>query len=71
VVPFLLRHRYLALAIALNLPGNFLLGGGGGIALLAGVSRLYAVPGFLATVTCAVAPVPLAVLMFGPEILPA
>jgi len=71
VVPFLLRHRYLALAIALNLPGNFLLGGGGGIALLAGVSRLYAVPGFVATVACAVAPVPLAVLMFGAEILPA
>jgi hypothetical protein len=71
VVPFLLRHRYLALAIALNLPGNFLLGGGGGIALLAGVSRLYAVPGFLTTVACAVAPVPLAVLMFGTKILPA
>ena len=70
VVPFLLRHRYLALAIALNLPGNFLLGGGGGIALLAGVSRLYTVPGFLTTVACAVAPVPLAVLIFGTEILP-
>jgi hypothetical protein len=71
LVPFLLRHRYLALAVALNLPGNFLIGGGGGIALLAGVSRLYAVPGFLATVACAVAPVPLAVLIFGKEILSA
>lgn len=71
LVPFLLRHRYLALAIVLNLPGNFLIGGGGGIALLAGVSRLYAVSGFLATVACAVAPVPLAVLMLGEEILSA
>jgi hypothetical protein len=71
LVPFLLRHRYLALAVALNLPGNFLIGGGGGIALLAGVSRLYAGPGFLATVACAVAPVPLAVLIFGKEILSA
>jgi hypothetical protein len=70
LVPFLLRHRYLALAVALNLPGNFLIGGGGGIALLAGVSRLYAVSGFLATVAIAVAPVPLAVLMFGKQILP-
>ncbi|MEE4379123.1 MAG: hypothetical protein V2J55_16655 [Candidatus Competibacteraceae bacterium] len=68
-LPFLLRHRYLALAVALNLPGNFLIGGGGGIALLAGVSRLYSVGGFLATVAVAVAPVPLAVLIFGQEFL--
>ena len=31
-VPFLLRHRYIALAVALNIPGNVLIGGGGGIA---------------------------------------
>jgi hypothetical protein len=37
-VPFLLRHRYLALAAMFNLPGNFLVGGGGGIAMIAGVS---------------------------------
>jgi hypothetical protein len=69
-VPSLLRHRYLALAIALNLPGNLLLGGGG-IALVAGISRLYSVPGFLATVACAVAPVPLAVLVLGKQVLSA
>ncbi len=68
-VPVLLRHRYLALAIALNLPGNFVIGGGGGIALTAGVSRLYSVAGFLLTVSIAVAPVPLAVLIYGKEIL--
>ena len=33
IVPFLLRHRFLALMIILNLPGNALLGGGGGISL--------------------------------------
>jgi hypothetical protein len=71
LVPLLLRHRYLALAIVLNLPGNVLLGGGGGIALLAGISRLYSVPGFLGTIACAVAPVPLAVVMFGNAVLPA
>lgn len=64
-VPFLLRYRYLALAVALNIPGNYLIGGGGGIALFAGVSRLYSVPGFLITIALSVAPVPIAVLLFG------
>src|SRR3546814_17992816 len=35
VIPFLLHHRYLAWALAFNLPGNALIGGGGGIAVLA------------------------------------
>lgn len=59
VVPWLLRHRYLALAVALNLPGNSLIGGGGGIALSTGMSGLYGLPAYLATVAVAVAPVPL------------
>ena len=58
-VPFLLRHRHLMLALAFNLPGNTLLGGGGGIALAAGLCRLYSATGFLVTVMIAVAPVPL------------
>lgn len=65
ILPFLLRHRYLALAAALNIPGNYLVGGGGGIALFAGVSRLFSIPGFFITIFLAVAPVPLAVLIFG------
>jgi hypothetical protein len=69
-VPFLLRHRYLSLAILFNLPGNFLIGGGGGIALIAGVSGLYSTPAFLATLALAVSPVPIAILVFGPDILP-
>jgi hypothetical protein len=68
-VPILLRHRYIALAIALNLPGNFLIGGGGGIALMAGVSGLYSTPGFLVTIALAVSPLPLAILLFGNGIL--
>ena len=64
LVPFLLRHRYVALAVMLNLPGNFLVGGGGGIAMIAGISRLISLPGFLVTIALAVAPVPLAVLVF-------
>ena len=64
-LPFLLHHRYLALAVALNIPGNFLIGGGGGIVLLAGVSRLFSIPGFLITIAVAVAPIPISVLIFG------
>ncbi len=59
IVPFLLRHRYLLLVLAFNLPGNTVLGGGGGIALAAGLSRLYSTAGFLVSVMIAVAPVPL------------
>lgn len=59
MIPTLLRHRYLSLAFALNLPGNSLIGGGGGIALVAGMSGLYPIPAYVATVAIAVAPVPL------------
>ncbi len=68
IVPWLLRYRYVALAVALNIPGNYLIGGGGGIALFAGISRLFAAPAFLCTIVLAVAPVPLAVMLFGPEL---
>jgi uncharacterized membrane protein YdjX (TVP38/TMEM64 family) len=69
-LPFLLKHRYISLAVALNLPGNFIIGGGGGIALFAGISRLFSVPAFLVTVALAVSPVPLAVFLLGKEVLP-
>ena len=65
IVPFLLRHRFLALMVALNLPGNALVGGGGGICLVAGFSRLFTLPRFVLAVAAAVAPVPLIVLMTG------
>jgi len=69
LAPYFVRHRYLALAIVVNLPGNMLIGGGGGIALMAGVSRLYSLTGFIATIAIAVSPVPLAILVFGKGIL--
>ena len=69
LVPFFLRHRYLALAIAVNIPGNIVIGGGGGIALMAGISRLYSLPGFLTTIAIGVSPVPLAILIFGKKFL--
>ncbi len=61
----LMRNRYVALAALLNLPGNSVLGGGGGLAFLAGVSGLYSFWGYLLAVLVAVAPVPLAFLLMG------
>ena len=64
-IPWLVKHRYIAIVLALNLPGNTLIGGGGGIALLAGISGLFSFPGYLVAVALAVLPIPLAVLWMG------
>lgn len=37
----LASHPYIALAVLVNMPGNWLIGGGGGIGLMAGASGLY------------------------------
>lgn len=60
--------RYVTLALLLNLPGNALVGGGGGIMLLAGLSRLFSLPGIVLTVMLAVMPVPLGVWFLGSQI---
>lgn len=57
--------RYPVLAVLVNLPGNIALGGGGGLMLFAGVSRLFAPLPTALTVTLAVSPIPLAVWFFG------
>lgn len=62
VIPFLLKHRYLMIAIALNLPGNALIGGGGGIGLITGMSRLYPFPKYILLVSLAITPLPLLLL---------
>lgn len=62
VVPFLLRHRYIAVAAAFNIPGNFLIGGGGGIAMAAGLSGLFRFPAYLLMVCIAISPIPLILL---------
>lgn len=59
LLPYVVRYRYLALAILLNLPGNIVLGGGGGIGFLAGMTRVFTFPNYVLTVALAVAPVPL------------
>lgn len=67
-VPTLVRHRYVSVAVALNIPGNTVIGGGGGIALAAGMSRLFEFWPFLLTLVIAVAPVPLLIVLCGTDI---
>ncbi len=61
----MLRNRYVLLAVLLNLPGNSVLGGGGGLAFIAGASRLYSFWLYLICVLVAVAPFPLLFLLRG------
>lgn len=63
LVPWLTRHRAITLIVLINLPGNTLLGGGGGIALVTGLSKLMPVRQFFATISIAVAPVPAAIML--------
>jgi hypothetical protein len=59
IAPFLLNHRYLTVAVALNLPGNALLGGGGGIGLIVGMSKIIPFHAYIVLLAIAIAPVPL------------
>jgi len=65
VLRLALRHRYVALAVAVNTPGNAIIGGGGGIMMVAGLSGIFSPLATLLTVILAVSPVPLAVIFFG------
>lgn len=59
---WVLAHRYLSLAVCLNLPCNALIGGGGGIALLCGMSRRFGCARYLLTVCLATSPLPILML---------
>lgn len=63
--PLARGQRYILLALLINLPGNTILGGGGGILLVAGVSRLFSPAATLLTIALAVAPVPILVYWLG------
>jgi hypothetical protein len=60
-----LKYRQLALIVLINTPGNSVLGGGGGIAMAAGISRLFTFRAFMFSVAVAVAPVPMTVIIVG------
>jgi hypothetical protein len=62
--------RYVALALLMNLPGNAVVGGGGGLAMIAGLSRIFSPFGTVLTFLLGTAPIPLIVWIFGPAILP-
>ncbi|MGD2141532.1 MAG: hypothetical protein PVH25_14135 [Burkholderiales bacterium] len=64
-VAFLVRHRYLALAAILNLPGNAIIGGAGGIGMIAGMSRACPFHHFVALMAVSTLPVPLFLILTG------
>lgn len=70
LVQRLIGWRYIALALLVVLPGNVMIGGAGGISLLAGLSRAFHPLKFLLAVGLPMAPLPLAVYVFGIDILP-
>ncbi len=65
----LIGWRYLTIAALINLPGSVVIGGGGGILMLAGISRLFHPAWMLLTIVLAVAPVPLGVWIWGTDLL--
>jgi len=65
---WLVRYRYLHLAILINIPGNSLIGGGGGIAFVSGLSGAFRMPLAVLVILIATAPVPLAIWLFGWEL---
>lgn len=62
VTASVLYHRYLTLTVCLNFPGNTAVGGGGGLALLCGLSRQFSWHAFFLTVAIATSPIPTLVL---------
>ena len=62
IIPFLVRHRYLMIALILNLPGNALVGGGGGVGVIAGMSGLYPFLNFFLLISLSILPLPLLIL---------
>jgi uncharacterized membrane protein YdjX (TVP38/TMEM64 family) len=56
---YLVKYRYFAIAILVNLPGNYIVGGGGGISIACGTSRRISWKGFFLTIVLAVSPVPI------------
>lgn len=64
---WIVAYRYVNLALLINVPGNSLIGGGGGIAFVSGLSGVFRAPLTVLTIVVATAPVPLAIWIFGLE----
>lgn len=65
IMALALRRRHVTLALLLNMPGNALIGGGGGIALVAGLSGIFSPLPTILVFAVAVSPVPLAFALLG------
>ncbi len=59
---FIKKYPYLIVALLLNLPGNFILGGGGGIAMLSGQNTQISLKAFVTTIVFATLPLPVLIL---------
>lgn len=59
------EYRYVTLGLLLNIPGTFAIGGGGGIVMAAGLSRLFSIWSVIVTLMIATLPVPLTVWLVG------
>lgn len=59
-----IKYHYVLLAVLINIPGNTIIGGGGGIACLCGINEKFSWKSFVLTVAIAVSPVPL-LIYFG------
>jgi len=66
--PALTRYRYLTIAALFNIPGNMVIGGGGGIMMMAGFSRLFHTGWMLLTIALAILPLPLFIWLSGDQI---
>lgn len=63
------RYRYITLALLINLPGNAFLGGGGGLMLASGLSRLFQPGKTILTLAIAILPFPVGFWLFGDAVL--
>jgi len=59
----MLNNRYLTIGVLLNCPGNAVVGGGGGLALISGMSKYITWPRFLLMTAVATTPVPILILL--------
>lgn len=62
---WLMNHQSTALAIAINLPGNAIVGGAGGIGMLVGSTGVICYRRYALVMAIATAPLPLALAIFG------
>jgi len=69
LAPIMIKYRYLTIAAIINTPGSIAIGGGGGIMLVAGLSRLFKTRWMVLTIALATLPIPLAVWVMGIDIL--